>query len=519
MRPANPPPTPAAARRIDRLRETLGPLLVAAETTLLATIFTDGRDADNPIVFANRAFLSLTGFASDAIIGTPLRHFLACVTDTGTISSFQDALEEGRSASCEAQCRRADESEFLAAVFLSPVPGPGGATFHNTLSIVELGGHVERLLDARNEFHAIYEQAPGFIALSAGPEHRFTFANASYRKFVCREQLVGLTVAEALPEIAAQGFVALLDTVYRSGEPYVGRRTPMRIFDPATGDYRVRYCDFVYQAVRDAKNVITGLFCEGYDVSEQHHTAAALADLQSDLIHVSRVNAMGTMATTLAHELNQPLSAIANYTAGARYLIEGGASGDARLIAALQGIEEASQRAADIIRNLRDLTRRREPARAAFDLTVAVSECVRLIRATAPAGIDIIERIPDDAMMAADRVQIQQVLINLLRNACDAVAHRAQQCITIAACHRDDAWVICVGDTGPGVPREAAQSIFSWSGTSKEGGMGLGLAISRTIMEAHRGRIWLENSGSEGAEFCFSVPLDPPELLPETSKI
>ena len=359
----------------------------------------------------------------------------------------------------------------------------------------------------QNEFHALYERAPGFIATSQGPEHHITFANASYRAFVGREQLVGLPVAEAIPEIVDQGFITLLDQVYCTGEPFFGKNMPIGFVSQPAGTIEIRYCDFVYQAVRDASNTISGLFCEGYDVTAQREAADKLSALQADLIHVSRVNAMGTMAATLAHELNQPLSAITNYTAGLLRTIDPKVQQADRLLEALQGINEASLRAAEIIRNLRELTRRREPARAAFDLKPAVSECVRLVKATVPPTVQVIEDIPEVLTMAADRVQIQQVVINLLRNACDAVLASERQFVTITAKRQDGNFLVSVIDTGLGVPVEAAERIFSWSDSSKESGMGLGLSICRTIVEAHRGRIWLENSGSHGSEFCFSVPL------------
>ncbi|TPG14679.1 PAS domain-containing protein [Sphingomonas koreensis] len=507
---------PSASSRLEQVRNELGSLGVAAETTRLATAFTDGMAAGNPIVLANEAFLALTGFSRDQIIGKPLDYFLAAATDATTVSLIHAALDKSASGFWEVQCRRTDGSEFLAAVFLTPVPGADGAVLQQALSVIELGGHVERLLDQRNEMYAVYEQAPGFIATSQGSDHRFTFANASYKRFVCRDDLVGLTVAEVLPEIADQGFIALLDNVYRTGEPYVGKNMPMTIVDPVDGERLTRYCDFVYQAVRDAKGCITGLFCEGYDVTEQRKTAEALAALQSDLIHVSRVNAMGTMATTLAHELNQPLSAIANYAAGALRMIDTVPGDTIRLAEALQGIDEASQRAAEIIRNLRELTRRREPARGTFDLATAIGECVRLVRATASPGIAIIEEVPPGLAIAADRVQIQQVVINLLRNACDAVAESALQQVSVSARDQGRDLVVSVTDSGPGVSREAAQNIFSWADSSKEGGMGLGLSISQTIMEAHRGRIWLDHSSAAGSRFCFCVPTFQPPRPAET---
>ena len=483
--------------------------VVAAETSRIALVFTDGMRDENPIIFANDAFIALTGFDRPEILGAPLRLVLSDLADPKIAVQINAALEEDGGYTWDARCRRADASELRVSAFIRPVHDRDGVVRQNILSLLERAPAADRSPEHRLALHALYEQTPGFIAISEGPEHRFVFANASYRRFVGRDHLVGMTVADALPEFIDQGIVERLDAVYRIGEQYVGRHLLIAFRDPATGATAERYCDFVCQAVRDGGDTITGLFCEGYDLTDQQQTADALAALQSELIHVSRVNAMGTMATTLAHELNQPLSAIVNYTASARRLLEAPDTADDHLCQALKGIEEASERAAEIIRNLREMTRRREPRRVAFSLKDAIEECIRLIRASTPPSIVIQCTIPDTIMMAADRVQIQQVVINLLRNASEAVASSDRQEVEITSSVREDDIVVSVTDTGPGVSRDAAQNIFSWSDSLKAGGMGLGLSICRTIMDAHRGRIWLEHSDATGTEFCFAVPCEP----------
>jgi signal transduction histidine kinase len=381
----------------------------------------------------------------------------------------------------------------------------------------------EELLSRRNEFHALYELAPGFIATSEGPEHRITFANAAYRRLVGRDDLVGQTVAEALPEIVDQGFIALLDQVYRTGEPVIGDAAPILLRDPETGDLVQRYVTFVYQPVRNADRVIAGLFCEGYDATRQRRDADALGALQNALIHRARVNVMGMMATTLAHEINQPLSAISNFAAGILRRAEPGTPITEDQLGALHAIEDASQRAAAIIRNLREMTRHREPVRTRFGLALAIEECVRLVRATADPGIQITTAIAKGLELVADRVQIQQVMINLVRNACDAVTDAAIREVLISADSTADAVTICVSDTGPGLSADRAEAAFSWTISAKEDGMGLGLSICRAIVEAHGGKIWLHSGCSQGATLCFSVPhnacqsvlIKPGPVLPE----
>ncbi|MBA4759046.1 PAS domain-containing protein [Sphingosinicella sp.] len=447
-------PLKSSEARAGQLQNEPDRFAVAAKTTQMALFFTDGPAPDGPIIFTNDAALTLTGFTRGAIVGEQIDVALRDTVDPGSLSSIRRAMVGGGEGAWELTCRRADGSEFLAVAFLTPVHDQDGTLRKNCLALVDLGGHIDRLLLQRNELRAVYENAPGFIATSHGPEHRFSFANASYKQFVGREKLEGLTVAEALPELVDQGIIDLLDEVYHTGEPFLGISMPMQLFDPTVGSIRTRYTDFVYQPVKDVNGIVTGLFCEGYDVTLQREASDALAVLQSELVQITRVNTMGTMAATLAHELNQPLSAISNYAAGLRQ--SGTAALDPALFEqAIQGIEEASQRGAETIRILRDMTRRRAPVRAVFDLKSAVAECVSLVQISTLPETRIINHVPGNIAVTADRIQLQQVVINLLRNACEAVSASDRREVIIDAREDCEMLVVSVTDTGPGVSIEA----------------------------------------------------------------
>ena len=503
--PLEPKSLDEAEGRVENFRRALGPFVAAVESTRMAMVFTEAHDNRNPLIFVNDSFLELTGFARNEIMGHDLAFLLGNVADTATLSSIEQALVAGTDGTWELQCRRADKSEFLASVFFSPVRDESGRTCQNFLCFVELGGHIDRMLNERNEFHALYELAPGFIAVSQGADHVFTFANASYKRLVGRSNLVGRTVAEALPEIVGQGFIEELDRVFKTGKSFLGTSMPIHL-NGSDGSTVLRYITFVYQPVRNATGTITGLFCEGYDVTAERKSADELAVLQAEMIYLSRVNAMGAMAATLAHELNQPLTAISSYVAGCSRLIDANAPNAALLSDNLQATEEASQRAGDIIRHLRELMRRGSPTKTQFDLKVAIDECMRLVRAGGRGDVDMNDISRDALSMLGDRIQIQQVIINFLRNAYEAVETMPVRRVTIGAHETDNEVIVSVTDTGPGVPEQAAKSIFSWTQSTKESGMGLGLSISRTIIEGHGGKIWLERTGNTGSTFCFSVP-------------
>ncbi|MEG3179528.1 PAS domain-containing sensor histidine kinase [Sphingomonas sp. LT1P40] len=358
----------------------------------------------------------------------------------------------------------------------------------------------------QNALNAIYRYAPGFIATSHGPEHLFTFANASYQRLVGREDLVGQKVVDTLPEIVAQGFIALLDKVYATGEPFVGRNMPITLTrkgrEPAQ-----HYIDFVYQPVRDADGHITGLFCEGYDVTAQKLARDEVLVLQTKLMDVSRVSAMEMLATTLAHELNQPLSAIGSYAAGARRQAEGGTPSSQEMIDTLDAIGESSQRAGDIIRRVRNLTQRRRPVREMLDLGEVIAECLTIVNIPGCEGIHIDNSVIAGIELEGDRVQIQQVVINLLRNACEATKAAGHSKVRISGSTTAGLATIRIADTGRGIPVDMPRSGFQWMDSSKPNGMGVGLSISRMIVEAHGGELWIEASGPEGSTFAFSLPI------------
>ncbi len=246
------------------------------------------------------------------------------------------------------------------------------------------------------------------------------------------------------------------------------------------------------------------------DLTELRETQAKLQELQSELVHVSRLTAMGEMAATLAHELNQPLAAISNYLTGSRRLLE--ANDDPRLAdirdALAKGAEQAL-RAGQIIRRLRDFVARGETEKRVERLTKLIEEASALALVGARERGVRIEFTGDPAidMVIVDRVQVQQVLVNLLRNAMDAMqdADRRELTISMAAA-RDDMVEVAVADTGPGIAEEIKPRLFQPFVTSKAQGMGVGLSISRTIVESHGGSLWAEPNVGGGAVFRFTLP-------------
>lgn len=231
-----------------------------------------------------------------------------------------------------------------------------------------------------------------------------------------------------------------------------------------------------------------------------------LMSCQSELIHMSRVCAMGTMAATLAHELNQPLTAISNYTMACRMLLASDRKKEAELAEGLAAIEDNAMRAGAIIRWLRDMMKRGATKRERFDLNDAVRESVEVVRAAGCDGVQIESESEGALMIEADRVQIQQVVMNLAKNGCEAAASVEDGRVTVSTKIEADRAVVSVGDTGGGIPPDKSARLFEWADSAKPDGMGIGLSISRAIVEAHEGDIWLEDGREGRTRFCFSVP-------------
>ena len=260
---------------------------------------------------------------------------------------------------------------------------------------------------------------------------------------------------------------------------------------------------------RDRQNRFLGVV---QDVTERRSIEQTLEEerqvaqkLQADLIHISRVSAMGALGSALAHELNQPLAAIANYTAVLR---RGGAATD-QAPQAVKAIEDNARRAGEIIRRLRQMTTRGEVRTMPVELAAAIVEAADLARTGAAVSIDY--DFEPGLSVEADRIQLQQVIVNLVRNAIDAMAGQdREQRIAITARSEGDRATIAVSDTGPGIAEPLLATVFESFVTSKSGGMGVGLAISRTIAEAHGGRLWAENRQGGGAAFHLELPCRAP---------
>jgi PAS domain S-box-containing protein len=232
---------------------------------------------------------------------------------------------------------------------------------------------------------------------------------------------------------------------------------------------------------------------------------------QSELVHVCRLSTMGEVATGMAHELNQPLSAIVNYANGASRRLQGGIGDSDALVDAMRHISSQAQRAGEIIRRLRALVGKQPPIRSAVDLNYLVREVCGFVEfETTKLELQLqLELAEGEIPVNVDLVQIEQVLLNLVRNALDALEERraGERSLIISTAVDHESAVVCVADNGPGIPAERILHLFDPFFTTKETGMGMGLTISQTILENHGGDIRATSSPGVGTRFFVRLPL------------
>jgi two-component system sensor kinase FixL len=469
-------------------------------------------DIDGRILSWNRGATLLTGWANDEIVGQPVT-ILYPPADAATGKPAVDLDRAARDQTVRGEAWRVHKggSEYLAEVTTVALRDADGA----------LRGYGQILVDATERKAAEVALARSALhlrsILATVPDpmividHRgviLSFSAAAERLFGYSEaDVIGSNVSMLMPSPDRERHDSYLERYLDTGERrvigmgriVVGRRRdgtdfPMEL---SVGDVQ-----------SDGHRIFTGFI---RDLTEKQRAELRLQELQSELIHVSRLSAMGTMASTLAHELNQPLTAIANYLEAARTLLERPERND--MIESMFGeaITESAKealRAGTIVRRLRDFVSRGDVEKHIEDLPNLIDEASRLALIGArERGVEADFALdPRADIVLVDRVQIQQVVVNLVRNAIEAMSDTLERKIMISTkADRRNMVRVSVADTGPGLAPEVDAQLFEAFTSTKERGMGLGLSICRTIVEAHGGRIWAEPRPGGGTIFNFTI--------------
>lgn len=369
---------------------------------------------------------------------------------------------------------------------------------------------VELLRESEARLRAVIETAVDGVVISDALG-TITMYNAA-----C-ERLFGFSVAEAI----GQNVKLLMPAPYReehdgyirnyreSGVPKIigiGREVVGRRKDGSTFPMDLS----VGEAKLASGSVFVGII---KDLTQRKRSEQRTRELQDELLHVSRLSDMGEMASSLAHELNQPLTAVMNYVQAARRMLQ--QDQDANLQRAVETMEKAvaqASRAGQIIRRMREFVAKGETDRTEEDLNRIVHEASQLgLIGAAERGVRATFALaPDRLPVLVDRVQIQQVVLNLVRNGLEAMESVRERAIRIATALAPGAMVeVAVADAGSGLDPEVARRLFQPFVTTKPTGMGLGLSICRSIVESHGGRIWATPNEGGGTVFRFSLPAAP----------
>lgn len=356
--------------------------------------------------------------------------------------------------------------------------------------------HLKSILDTIPEAMVVIDERGIMRSFSSAAERLFGYA---------ARDMIGQNVKILMPMPYRGNHDGYLERYLRTGERriigvgrvVVGQRQDGSTFpmELAVGEMRSYNRRFFTGFIRD--------------LTERQKTEARLQELQSELVHISRLTAMGEMASTLAHELNQPLASITNYLNGSRRLLDAADRADVGLIrSALDKAGEQAMLAGQIIHRLRDFVTRGETERKAESLSRLIEEAgaLALVGAKEQSVRVHFDLDPRRDLVLADRVQIQQVILNLIRNAVEAMSDCEPRLLTIASSAAGDDMVqVSIIDSGSGFSEDAARQLFQPFFTTKRHGMGVGLSISKTIVEAHGGKIWAEPNPEGGTIFGFTL--------------
>ena len=418
------------------------------------------------------------------------------------------AREKGRIEE-EAWRLRKDGSEFLAHITITALYDETGELrgFGKVIRDVTEQRAVERALKASAaHLESILSTVPDAMVVIDARGRILSFSKTAEQLFgISEAEIVGANVNLLMPQPDRGLHDGYIRHYLETGERRIigkARTVTGRRRDGSTFPMDL----FVGEAIADGERVFTGFV---RDLTEKRSTEQRVEELQSDLVHSARISAMGTMASTLAHELNQPITAVANYMEAIRDLLATPNPDDLPMIREALG-DAASEaiRAGQIVRRLREFVARGDTEKTVEDLPRLIGEAAELaLMGAREKGVSArFDLDPAATPVLVDRVQTQQVLINLMRNAVEAMSDAPERLLTVSTCDDEHGFVrVTVADTGPGVEDQVADELFRAFNSTKAGGMGLGLSICRTIIEASGGRIWMEPREGGGALFHFTL--------------
>ncbi|MXP63154.1 PAS domain S-box protein [Roseomonas sp. M0104] len=480
-------------------------------------------DREGHVRAVNAAWRSLAGELPFPGAGAaPGDHYIRCAAEApacdpgtaGMVAEGLRALLAGAHDRFEVEypCAGGGQARWLKLAAVARVPPRGGRQAREAVvlqeevtdarlarnRILEREAHLRSILETVPDAMIVIDEHGTVLSFSAAAERLFGFTAA---------EACGQNVSLLMPAPYREAHDGYLHRYLCTGERRIigiGRLVVGQRKDGSTFPMELS----VGEVSRGGRRLFTGFVC---DVTERQETEVRLQELQTELLQVSRLSAMGQMAATLAHELNQPLTATANYLRACQRLFDSGAPDLPRVREAVALAAEQTLRSGQIIRRLRDFVTRGETERQAESTVKLVEEASALALVGAKEhGVTVRLRLdPRLPRILADRVQVQQVLLNLIRNAIEAMSGMPRRELTVSAEAQGEEVEFSVADTGLGLAPEVAAQLFSPFVTTKRSGMGVGLSICRTIVEAHGGHIRAGPNPAGGSIFRFTIPVAP----------
>lgn len=468
-------------------------------------------DAEGRVVSWNTGAQNIFGWREDEVVGRPISMFYPPedVSMGKPEAGLATAREKGRFEQQGLQIRK-DGSRFVAYVSFTAIKDEAGRVqgYAGVTGDISERVAAEDALKAREaHLRSILETVPDAMIVIDEQARIQSFSATAVRLFgYTAEEAIGQNVRILMPEPYREQHDGYMERYLSTGERriigigrvVVGQRKDGSTFpiELAVGEMRSGGARYFTGFIRD--------------LTERQQTETRLQELQSELIHMSRFTALGEMASTLAHEINQPLTAIANYLKGCRRILERLEGAEVPMLRdAVNQAAEQALRAGQVIRHLREFVARGESERQIESLPKLIEEASALALVGAKEkGVRVVFQLDGAALLVlADRIQVQQVLLNLIRNAIEAMQDSPQRELIIgtALIAEDGQVEISVRDTGTGLMPDVAAQLFQPFVTTKEHGMGVGLSICRTIIEAHGGKIWAESEPGRGTTFRFTL--------------
>lgn len=462
-------------------------------------------DAGGLVIEMSPRWSELTGRPTDMSHGMRWMDIVHPDDRPGLVKEFTRVLRKSLSLDTRVRCRMAGGDYHWTRIRAHPRRGPDGRVMRWYGSSEDI--HAQTIAEAalresQARFATIFRQAMVGIGLSQ-PGRGFVMVNEPLAAILGRTpaQCVGLSVNDVTHPDDLIWNGPLFARHVGTGVPFDIEKRYLR------PDGSFVWCRVRVSFVREGDATTLAVVIV-QDLTEQKAAEAHLQELQSEVIHMSRATAMGAMGAAIAHELNQPLAAVANYSAALQMLLARPEL-DTESLTRLSGqLNDEALRAGSIVRRLRRLVAKGESEVGPEDLGGLIEEANTLaLLGAADAGIECEVEHAAPLTVTADRVQVQQVLVNLVRNAIEAMRGAPRRRLRIETAPVDGAARIAIEDSGPGLSPYVRPHLFSPFVTTKDGGMGIGLSICRTIIEAHGGRIWAEDSDHGGARFVFTLPL------------